>query len=309
MIPRRCFAIALLCGLSACRQENDVPPTDAHDHAPEETPASVRIDADMAQRFGIETAVAGAGVITHTITLFGRVQPNAERIRTVSARYPGVILAVNVRVGDRVRAGQTLATVEANDSLQVYAIKAPIDGNLIHRRGNPGESALSAPLFEIADYASVWVDLSVFPADRARLAPGQALRIDAADGGASQVGSIDYLSAHGLDASSPRTLARAVLDNADGRWTPGQFVSAQVTVNAWPAAQVVPLSAVQRLRGADVVFAAQGENYEALPVTIGRRDAHAAEVLDGLPPETRIVTAHAYLLKAELEKSAAAHSH
>src|SRR5690606_24628953 len=86
------------------------------------------IARDMAAAAGIKTAVAAPGRLQETLALYGTIQPNAERVRHVVARFPGPIRSVNKQVGDAVRAGETLATVESNDSLQNYAVVAPIAG-------------------------------------------------------------------------------------------------------------------------------------------------------------------------------------
>ena len=88
--------------------------------------------------------------------------------------------------------------------------------------------------------------------------------------------------------------ARVVLDNADARWTPGLFVEGRVTIGTTPVELAVPLSALQRFRDFDVVFAQVGDIYEVRMLELGRRDARCVEVLDGLDarrPRTSPTTA------------------
>lgn len=268
---------------------------------------AVVIAADMAAASGMETAPATGGVLRETLALYGSIQPNPERMRDVTARFPGIARSVAVRVGDVVRAGQTLATIESNESLQVYAVAAPIAGTIAARAINPGESAGAAPLFGIADFSSVQAELNVFPRDRGRLGNGQAVAVAAADGGAQGSGRIDYVAPVGT--GNQALTARVVLDNQDGRWTPGQFVNADVTVGETPVALLVPVAALQSFRDWDVVFVADGDHFQAQPVELGRNDGVNVEVLSGLKPGARIVIANAYLVKADIEKSGASHDH
>jgi cobalt-zinc-cadmium efflux system membrane fusion protein len=210
-------------------------------------------------------------------------------------------------VGDTVRAGETLATVESNESLQTYAVTAPIAGVVTQRHAAPGEQTDAESLFEIADYSAVWAELDVFSRDRARLSQGLPVVITT-DTGLTASGTIDYLAPVGNRASQSLT-ARVVLDNADGRWTPGQFVEGRVTIAKTPVALAVPLSALQRFRDFDVVFAQVGETYEVRMLTLGRRDATHVEVLGGLELGTTYVTENSYLIKADIEKSGASHDH
>lgn len=265
------------------------------------------IEPDMAAASDVKTARVAGGEIRQNLASYGSIQPNAERVRTVTARFPGIVKTVSVKVGDTVKSGQTLATIESNESLQVYAVAAPIAGTVTRRATNPGESAASEALFEVADFSTVWADLSVFPRDRARLKLGQTVEVEAADGAASDSGTVAYISP--LGTATQALVARVVLDNASARWTPGQFVNAQIAVGAVAAQSVVPQSAVQTFRDRDVVFVTDGTHYQAQPVELGRRDAEQVEVIAGLEPGAQVVVGNSFLIKADIEKSGAAHDH
>lgn len=265
------------------------------------------IAADVARDAGIGTSTAGSGSINDELVLYGAIGPDTTRVRQVHARFPGVIRSVTRNVGDAVRAGEALATIESNESLQTYSVTAPIAGTITQRHAAPGEQTDAESLFEIADFSSVWAELDVFSRDRLRLSQGLPVAIDA-DSGVTATGSIAYLAPVGTRASQSLT-ARVVLDNADGRWTPGQFVEGRVTIATTPVELAVPLSALQRFREFDVVFAQVGETYEVRMLTLGRRDANRVEVLGGLAPGTVYVTDNSYLIKADIEKAGASHDH
>jgi len=265
------------------------------------------IAADVASAAGIGTATAGPGTIRDELVLYGTIAPDATRVRAVHARFPGLIRSVTRYVGDSVREGETLATIESNESLQTYTVTAPIGGVVTARHAAASEQTDAEALFEIADFSSVWAELDVFARDRPRLTPGLPVAISA-DTGAAAAGSIEYFAPLGNRASQS-VVARVVLDNADGRWTPGQFVEGRVTIGTAPVELAVPLSALQRFRDFDVVFARVGDIYEVRMLELGRRDASFVEVLDGLAPGTVYVTENSYLIKADIEKSGASHDH
>jgi len=91
------------------------------------------IPDNMSKEMGIQTEVVGPLTLTETRTLTGRVQTNPNRLSRVRPRFPGVIKAIRHELGDVVRAGDILATVQSNESLQNYHVKAPIDGLIIKR--------------------------------------------------------------------------------------------------------------------------------------------------------------------------------
>ena len=62
----------------------------------------------------------------------------------VTPRFPGVIRSMRKRLGDKVKKDEVLATVESNQSLTTYELKAPIDGTVIDRDGTLGRVRLRA---------------------------------------------------------------------------------------------------------------------------------------------------------------------
>jgi membrane fusion protein, heavy metal efflux system len=265
------------------------------------------IPADVAQSAGIETAVAGPGTLHEALTLYGSIVPDASRVREVRARFPGVVQSVSKRMGDTVRSGDTLATIESNESLRTYTVSAPIGGVITRRHAEPGEQTSDEPLFEIADFSRVWAELKVFPRDRGRLKANQTVRVRS-EGMPDASGTISYVAPIG-ERNAQSVTARVVLDNTSGIWTSGQFVEGVVTVSETPVGMAVPLSSLQTFRDIDVVYARFGDTYEVRMVELGRRDAESAEVLGGLLPGTTYVTRNSYLIKADIEKSGASHDH
>ena len=266
-----------------------------------------KIGAEVAEAFGLETLVAGPVVLQETVTLYGRIMTNTERVREVSARFDGVIQSVTPSLGDSVREGQSLAKIESNESLKSYTIKAPISGVITQRDANPGEQTSGRQLFTITDTSSVWVDLSVFPADRARVIAGASVTITAAIRGQPVESTIARVNVQ-AEANQSVT-ARAVLDNPDGQFLPGTYVTAEVTVGTHPVPLAVKRTGLQAFRDFTVVYAQIGDEYEVRMLELGRQDREWIEVLGGLEPGTRYVSENSYLVKADIEKSGASHDH
>jgi cobalt-zinc-cadmium efflux system membrane fusion protein len=261
----------------------------------------------MAEAFGLETMVAGPAVLTQTLALYGRVVPNADRVREVSARFDGAIRSVEVALGEMVREGQTLARIESNESLRPYTIDAPIAGTITERTANAGEQTAGRRLLTIVDTSSVWANLSVFLGDRGRVRVGAPVTLRSTLGGPSVEGTISYVSV--LADTNQAVTARVELDNADGEWALGTYVTAEVVVDEKEVALAVKRSGLQTFREFTVVYAQVGDQYEVRMLELGMQDDEWIEVLGGLQPGTRYVTEGSYILKADVEKSGAAHDH
>jgi len=266
-----------------------------------------RISPEVAEAFELETLLAGPAVLHETVTVYGRITTDTERVREVSARFDGVIQSVRPSLGDTVHEGQPLAKIESNESLKSYTITAPISGVITQRDANPGEQTDGRLLFTITDTSSVWVDLSVFPADRERVRAGSPVTITAATDGQLVEGTISRVNI--LAETNQAVTARTVLDNTNGLLLPGTYVTAEVTVGTHPVPLAVKRTGLQAFRDFSVVYAQIGDEYEVRMLELGRKDREWAEVLGGLEPGTRYVTENSYLIKADIEKSGASHDH
>lgn len=267
------------------------------------------IAADIARTSGIRVAPVAAGVIADEHEVQGLLTPVEGRIARVAARFPGPVRRLTADVGDRVRAGQTLAVVESNLSLTDYPVTSPLSGVVLARNASVGTVAIEgAPLYEVADLSSLWVDLHIFGADAQHIRPGVPVTVTRMSDGISAETTLERVLP-GTATASQSTVARATLANADGLWRPGSAVKARITVDRQAAALVVPLAALQTFRDWDVVFIRVGDAYEVRPVALGKRDAARVEVLSGLRAGDQVVVEQSYLVKADIEKSGASHDH
>jgi membrane fusion protein, heavy metal efflux system len=267
-----------------------------------------KIESGIAEKSGIKTAKVIAGVIREEHEVQGLLTPVEGKHARVMARFPGPVRSVNVSVGDRVRAGQVVAVIESNISLSNYSVTAPFSGIVLSRNVATGDLAGEQALFEIADLGRLWVDLHLFGADAQNIRPGLPVQVMRLTDNVSMNTQIDRVLP-GTATASQTTVARAILDNADGQWRPGAAVRANVAIAEKPVAMWVPLSALQKFRDWDVVFIRVGDEYEIRPLTLGQRDAKNIEVLEGLKVGDEIVTEQSYLVKADIEKSGASHDH
>jgi cobalt-zinc-cadmium efflux system membrane fusion protein len=280
----------------------------AHDEEHDALEAHTSIAPASAAGAGIQTEIAGAAAIRETLVLHGIVVPDPARVFQLRARYPGIVKEVRKRLGEAVAAGDAVLVIEANDSLQRYNVVAPSPGVVVQRDVNPGMVANDQTLVTVADLSTVWVELAAFQHDLDEIRAGQSVTISDVDGHQTATGAVDSLAPVGAPASQSMSV-RVIVDNTDGRWRPGLFVSGELVVAQTTVPIAVRRSALQTFRDATVVFEQAGDEYEARPVTLGRGDDDWAEVSAGLEAGARYVTQGSYLIKADIEKSGVSHEH
>ena len=331
--PRWLLVATLASALAACggkqAGEDSQQPTDPHGHAEGEDSGSheeghteahaddhedgalenTTISAQDAKDNGVEVAAVAPGAIRTQLEVQGMIIAGDSAQSQVTARFPGTVRALMANVGDNVKAGQVLATVDSNLSLSAYSINAPRSGVVVTRAAQVGGGAAEGQvLFEIADLSQVWVDVHVFGAEAASLRPGDEIEVADLYGGEPSVGRLQRILP-GTAIASQSVVGRAVLENPASNWRPGAGVNVRITTASENADLVVPQSAVQSMDGRDAVFVRTGDTYTSHPVTLGKRDATHVQVLEGVAAGDEVVVAQSYLIKADIEKSAAGHDH
>ncbi|MGO4775597.1 efflux RND transporter periplasmic adaptor subunit, partial [Lysobacter sp. 2RAB21] len=189
-----------------------------HGEGEEEKAESTVIRNEIARRSGIGVAPAGPGTVADEHEVQGLITPLEGHVARITARYPGPVRSLRANVGDRVSAGQTLATIDSNLSLTTYSIATAISGVVLARNASVGEVAVEGTaLFEIADLSTLWVDLHVFGADASHLRPGLPVTVMRMGEDSGVDTTLDRILP-GTATASQSTVARASIKNADGLW-------------------------------------------------------------------------------------------
>lgn len=196
--------------------------------------------------------------------------------------------------------------------LQRYELRAPIQGRVVERKvdlGAPvGGEGQEKELYVIADLSSVWIELSVPTTDLSMIREGQQVAISSGANGKTSQGKIVFISPLlNQETRSARVIAAA--DNKDMTWRPGSYLTAQVSIEEQPVELRVPRTALQTIKGEQVVFVRTPEGFEKREIVLGKGDDQAVEVVFGLDPGENIATANTFVLKAELGKAEAEHVH
>lgn len=185
-----------------------------------------------------------------------------------------------------------------DDAITRYEIRAPIGGVVTEKHIALGESlSADADIFTLVDTHSVWVDLTVYTRNLGAVRVGQEVVLRVDHNGAQTHGEIAMVTPF-VEETTRSATARVILDNRDGRWVPGTFVTGFTSVSEDDLPVVVPLNAVQNIDGRDVVFVEHEGGFEIAPVTTGRTGRDHMEVVTGLDPGTPYVAEGAFQLKA-----------
>jgi len=259
----------------------------------------VYLSAAMAEKVGLQIFEAEGGVITKSTVFPAEIKLNRDRTAAVSPRYASIVRQVFAEIGDPVKKGDILASLENRETMAVYPVAAPLDGVIISKELAVGETAgEDKVLFEVADLSSVWADISIFPKYQHIIRKGIPVKFVAHDGRSAQ-GVVKYISP--IVSHETRTFtARCVLEGVNEDFPPGAFVRARINVETATVPVRVEREAVQKLDGESVVFVPGEHGFQPVEVELGLADDFNVEIKAGLKAGDDYVAVGAFVLKAQM---------
>lgn len=186
------------------------------------------------------------------------------------------------------------------------AVTSPVAGRVTTAAATLGAYVTAeTELFRVADPRRIQIQASLPPADAARVSPGDPAILE--DGAGGRIQAVVRSVTPGLSPESHTATAVLAVTGAAPALQPGQFVRAVISPvrgRTASTALVVPEEAIQSIGGRDVVFVRTADGFAVTPVRLGARGEGRVEVVEGLKPGQTIAAGNAFLLKAELGKSA-----
>jgi len=190
-----------------------------------------------------------------------------------------------------------------------YVLRAPFAGEVVSKHLALGEAVKAdTKVYTIADLSTVWGEITVYSKDLNAVRKGQTVTVQAEDTGETTKGTVFYVEP--LIGKQTRS-AKAFVEiaNPHRRWRPGLFVTVEVLQEQSEVPVAVAVGAVQTYQEKPVVFVRYDDIFEPRQVVLGRRDEKRVEIRQGLAAGERYVSRNSFVLKSELGKSTAAHSH
>jgi RND family efflux transporter MFP subunit len=182
----------------------------------------------------------------------------------------------------------------ARIALADTTLKAPLSGVVSKRFVQAGEKlAPDMPVMSIVNLNELTLEAQVPAAEIPRIRVGQDVqfRVDGFEA-RSFTGKVARINPT-TEAGSRAMLVYISVNNADGALRGGMFAKGQITTAKNAARPLLPLAALRKDAGNDVVYRVENGAISAQPVTLGLRseDDGVVEVLDGLAPGAIVLAA------------------
>lgn len=224
---------------------------------------------------------------------------------TPKAEYEQAVAAATAAQADQSRANIAASNAGVTSDGRGTRVISLISGHITAATASLGAFVQpETELFRVSDPAKTQVEAAISAVDAPRVAPGDRVSIDMGDGQTVE-GRVRSVTP-ALDAAT-RT-ATAVIDAPGAQLVPGRSVRVRMFLSGaatgGTSAIVVPEESVQSVDGKDVVFVRTKDGFKPQAVITGQRSGGRIEIVSGLPSGSAIATKNAFLLKAEISKSA-----
>jgi multidrug efflux pump subunit AcrA (membrane-fusion protein) len=270
---------------------------------------TVTLTKEQLEHVKLETQVAAPGDLNVTLKAAGRVSANMNKTAKLASTLDGRITKLNADINDKVKAGDVLALVQTPELIgRALELKAPIDGVVTERSQAVGELVDKATaIYVISDPTDLWVLAEIKERDIAAVKVGQETAFSVlAYPGETFKGEVSRIG-HKVEDQSRTVETRVEVNNADGRLKPGMFADVEIVTTVTKDVLVISDKALQTNEDEQIVFVAlEAGKYEKRVVKLGMEQHGLVQVLEGVKPGEKVVTAGSFILKSELLKASMA---
>jgi len=201
-----------------------------------------------------------------------------------------------------------IAELERSGAVRrTLSLRSPSSGVVLQKNVVQGQAVMAgAPLFQIADLSTVWLEADVFENDLAVARVGQHAEVAfAAYPGEPVHGRVAYVYPT-VDPASRTGKVRIEMLNPGGRFRPGQFGTARIVAPLGVRSVAIPRQAALVTGDRQLVFVEDSAGrFVPRLVTLGNETDSLVEVRSGLRAGERVVATAAFLLDAESNLGAA----
>ena len=269
------------------------------------------------ERFEQDRRLAGAGAIARQQLLESESNLATVRSQLTRAESRQPVLEAQAELErsqaalDAAQSHLQLSTATYQTRLQqlnspateqgVVTVAAPIAGKVAERPVSLGEAVEEAvtPILSIVNGDRLRVTASVYEKDLGQVAEGQAVRATV-DSLPEQVFSGRVVTVGAVvDGATRAVPVTAALDDASVL-KPGMFAELEILTDRTPEAVLtIPSRALVDAEGLALVFVQNGETFEPVEVTVGRRAGDQVEIQSGLFEGDQVVVQGALQLYAQ----------
>lgn len=194
---------------------------------------------------------------------------------------------------------------DTHEEVHLIEVLSPVSGTILARTVSQGAVVTpSDSLYVISDLSRLWVMAQVPEQYLSALREGLAVEVSVRAYPDKVFPARVTKIGDALDSETRTVEVRCELSNPGRQLKTEMFATIRIRAAGIKQATVAPLSALQHVDGEEIMFVPEGETaFRARQVETGRHSDSVVEIVSGLQPGDKVVTAGAFHLKSELLKS------
>jgi len=249
---------------------------------------------------GVQSAKAEFLPITQTVDMLAFTELLPEKQASISPRFSGKILDIAVKVGQEVKKGQRLVTLEpVSVGNSNVVLSAPMDGFVLNLHAGVGEIVdAGGNILEIGDATQMLVrGVAYETPDITAIKVGQKTEIHLdIDPDRHIHGKVQRIK-RVIDPESRTFSVFALVETPEADIQPGLQGTMEIFTGNDAPVLAVPKRAVLGELGSYFVYVIKSQEIEKRDVTVGVKTSHHIEIKSGLFPNERVVTNGNYQLQ------------
>lgn len=282
---------------------------EGHDKAPGESDersvgGPITITHEAKDNLNLEVQEAEIRTIDKSITLIGQIEAIPSKQAAVTSRISGRVTALYVNEGQQVKKAQELVEVESRQPGEPpprVKYFAPIDGIITDQHAIIGDTVEpDKHLMEVVDLNEVYVEGRIYEGQVPFVRVGQSVRaVIESYSTETFIGKVELLGGS-LDPESRTLKVWVRITNPSQKLRPNMRATLHVRSNELASAIAIPKSSVLGEMGHYFVFVqSEGDplTFERRNIVVGSSDDLFAEVIEGVIPGDKVVTAGNYQLQ------------
>ena len=280
-----------------------------HDKAPGDDNAGpstgpITLTPEAVKNLGLKVEAADLRTLEKNLSALGHVEVDPAHVVSLASRISGRVTRLEVKEGDLVAKGDFLLEIESRQTGEPpphIEFRASIGGTILDRHVFIGDSVEpDAHLLKIADLSSLYVVARIYEGQISQIERNQKVRVRA-EAYPEQIfeGTVEGHTAQ-LDPETRTLGVRVRVANPDLKLLPNMRATLNIVIAEADSVVAVPLSAVLGEAGNLFVFVQDDKDpltFVRTPVVVGQRDDRYVEIIEGVLPDSNVVTIGNYQLQ------------
>jgi multidrug efflux pump subunit AcrA (membrane-fusion protein) len=278
---------------------------EATQEAHHEEEGRVHLKEASQKMIGLEIVQVQKKPLFTWLQVAGEIAPETENVFHLTPPEPGVLKSFSKQIGETVEKDTPLCVIQTKTG-EALELKSPAHGIVMSCYVKPGDSVDTlTSITTIADPDLLRVSFNIYEKDLAGIKLDQKVMVESVAYPSKEFeGKIVFISPS-IDSTTRTIKIRVDVNNPEHLLKFGMYVTGKIKIPLAQRALVIPESAVQEIKGEQVVFVPkEGEPEEFLikEIKTGQKSEEAVEITEGIQEGARIVGKGSFYLKAELLK-------